>query len=207
MGGENGIRIGLVVDNQDPQNLGRVKVVYPTLDDQESDWARLVTPMAGKERGIFFRPEVDDEVLVAYEEGDPRRPYIVGSLWSTPDNPPPDDGADQNNWRFIVSRSGHRFIFNDRAGEETIEIIDKNAHHTIVIDSANQKIVVTCTEGDVEVSAANGQVTLKARTVQVEASDSVTLKANSSMKLEATGAMELKSSASLKLQAPMIELN
>src|SRR5690242_926559 len=109
MGGDqvNGIVIGLVKDLEDPQNLGRVRVTFPYLDDQLSDWARLVTPMAGKDRGVFFRPEVGDEVLVAFELGDVRRPYVLGALWSTTDTPPPDDGkAKDNNWRFIKSRKG-----------------------------------------------------------------------------------------------------
>ena len=84
MGGQqvNGIVIGLVTDLADPENLGRVRARYPYLGDEISDWARLVTPMAGKDRGVFFRPEVGDEVLVAFELGDVRRPYVLGSLWS-----------------------------------------------------------------------------------------------------------------------------
>src|SRR5215212_313772 len=98
----NGIVIGLVIDLKDEENIGRVKVKYPHLEDQPSDWARLASPMAGNKRGTFFRPEVGDEVLVAFEHGEPRRPYIIGALWSKVDPPPPDDGdTEKNNWRFI----------------------------------------------------------------------------------------------------------
>lgn len=192
MPAENGIRIGIVSDLDDPERLGRVRVTYPTLDDQVSDWARLVSPMAGKERGFFFRPEVDDEVLVAFEEGDPRRPYILGALWSKPDQPPPDDGqASQNNWRFIRSRSGHIIKLDDTSGGEKIELIDKDGQRRVVIDSANQKIQVICEQGDIEVQAGSGSVTIEATTVTVKASGNMSLEAGGNLKLEARGQVDV----------------
>jgi uncharacterized protein involved in type VI secretion and phage assembly len=92
MGKENGIVVAIVDDLNDQDDLGRVRVRYPHLNDEISDWARVATPMGGKGRGLFFRPEKNDEVLVAFELGDPRRPYIVGGLWSKADPPPEDDG-------------------------------------------------------------------------------------------------------------------
>ena len=82
-----GVVTGVVTNNKDPDKLGRVKVRFPWLSDtDESWWARVASPMAGKDRGVFFLPEVDDEVLVAFEHGDPRFPYVIGALWngSTP---------------------------------------------------------------------------------------------------------------------------
>jgi uncharacterized protein involved in type VI secretion and phage assembly len=181
----NGIIVGLVTDLGDPENLGRVRVQLPTLGDQTSDWARLVTPMAGKERGLFLRPEVGDEVLVAFELGDPTRPYILGSLWSRADPPPPDDGqADKNNWRFIRSRSGHIIRLDDTAGAERVEIVGKDERRRIVIDVAKEKIQIVCDTGDVEVSAPAGTVKVEALTVEV--------KAAGNMSLEATGSMTIK---------------
>src|ERR1051326_3105131 len=99
---ENGILIGTVLDLADPEKLGRVKLRLPQFDDQQTDWARMASPMAGKDRGFFFQPEVGDEVLVGFENGDPRRAYVLGALWSKVDTPPPRDGNDpQNNWRII----------------------------------------------------------------------------------------------------------
>lgn len=185
---DNGIMVALVTDLDDPEGLARVKVKYPTLEDQESDWARLATPMAGGSRGVFFRPEVDDEVLVAFEHGDPRRPYIVGGLWSKTDTPPPDDGnATQNNWRQIVSRSGHIIRMDDTAGAEKIEIIDKGNALKVVIDSANSKIQVECQTGDVEVTASAGSVKVNATTVDIQASGNMTLQASGTMTIK--GAM------------------
>ena len=90
-----GMVIGIVTNNQDPDKLGRVKVRFPWLSDEdESQWARMLTPMAGDNRGMYFIPEVDDEVLVAFEQGDMRFPYILGALWNGEDKPP--DGVDEN---------------------------------------------------------------------------------------------------------------
>jgi uncharacterized protein involved in type VI secretion and phage assembly len=184
-GASNGMVIGTVVDLDDPERIGRIKVQYPHLNDEQSDWARLVTPMAGNDRGCFFRPEKGDEVLVAFEHGEPRRPHIVGSLWSTVDKPPADDGqATENNWRFIKSRSGHVIKLDDTQGKEKIELIDKDQQRRVVIDSANRKIQVICDQGDVEVTAKSGSVTIDAMTVEV--------KASANMTLQATGTMTIK---------------
>jgi uncharacterized protein involved in type VI secretion and phage assembly len=183
---ENGIAIGLVSSLDDPESLGRVQVTYPHLDDTKSDWARLVTIMAGPDRGAFFRPEKGDEVVVALEHGDPRRPYVLGAVWSTADPPPKGEGkATDNNWRFFRSRSGHLLVLDDTSDAERIQVVDKDGSRKVVIDSANNKIQVVCDGGDVEVSAG-GTVKVQARDVQITASGT--------MRLEANGALTIKGS-------------
>lgn len=182
---ENGILIALVSNLDDPEKLGRVKVKFPELGGVESDWARLATLMAGAGRGTFFRPEVNDEVLVALEHGDPRRPHIIGCLWSQVDAPPIDDSKPiENNLRSITSRSGHKVILDDTKGKEKIEIIGKGGAHKVVIDTANDKIQVTCDTGDIEVKAGAGKVSIEATTVEI--------KATGNMNLEASGTMTIK---------------
>lgn len=184
---ENGIIIGVVTDLKDPDGLGRVRVRYPYLGDQQSNWAKLCSPMAGKNRGFFFRPEVDDEVLVAHEMGDPRRPYILGAHWSKTDTPPADDGnGEKNNWRFIRSRSGHVLKLDDTSGSERIEIIDKDEKLKLVIDTSGDKVQILCNSGSVEITASSGKV-------QVNASD-VEIKSSGDMTLQATGQMNISGS-------------
>jgi uncharacterized protein involved in type VI secretion and phage assembly len=184
-GRENGIIIGLVADLADPDALGRVRVKFPVLQDQLSSWAKIASPMAGKDRGVFFRPEVGDEVLVAFEMGDPRRPYVLGGLWSKTDTPPADDGnAQKNNWRFIKSRSGHILKFDDTSGAERIEIVDKAGKHKVVIDTSGDKIQITCDTGDIELKATAGKIRLDAGTVEVQASQSMTLEAKGPMTIK-----------------------
>jgi uncharacterized protein involved in type VI secretion and phage assembly len=184
---ENGILIGVVADLEDPDGLGRVRVRFPYLNNQLSNWAKIASPMAGKNRGLFLRPEVDDEVLVAFEMGEPRRPYVLGALWSNVDTPPPDDGnAKENNWRFFQSRSGHIWKFDDTKGAERIEVIDKSGKHKIVIDSSGDKIQIICDSGNIEIKATGGKVQIDATEVEI--------KASASMKLEADGEMTIKGS-------------
>jgi uncharacterized protein involved in type VI secretion and phage assembly len=181
----NGIVIGVVIDLDDRDGLGRVRVRFPHLDDAESTWARVAAPMAGKSRGLFFRPEKDDEVLVAFEQGDPRRPYILGGLWSTPDPPPADDGRRvDNNWRFFQSRSGHLLKFDDTSGGERIEIVGKDQHQQIVIDASGDKITITCSSGDVAISAPSGKVSIDASTVEIKASQSMSVVAQGTMTIQ-----------------------
>ncbi|MCK4734088.1 MAG: hypothetical protein KAT65_16670, partial [Methanophagales archaeon] len=120
-----GVFIGLVTNNEDDEKRGRVKVEFPWRgNSNESNWARVATVMAGKDRGTFFLPEVDDEVLVAFDRGDINHPYVIGSLWNGVDTPPETNADGKNNIRKIKSRSGHEIIFDDnhKQKKEKIEI-------------------------------------------------------------------------------------
>lgn len=110
----NGVSVGLVTNVDDPAKQGRIKVVFPWLDDKkESDWLRIATAMAGGNRGSFLMPEVNDEVLVAYDHGDSRFPIVIGFLWNGQDKPPSDDVRD----RRIMSKNGHHIRFLDSTPE------------------------------------------------------------------------------------------
>lgn len=182
---ENGIVIGVVTDLDDPDRLGRIRVRFPHLADQQSYWARIAAPMAGKDRGFVFKPEVDDELLVGFEMGDPRRAYVLGALWSTVDTPPADDGKTKdNNWRLIKSRSGAIFRFDDTNGSEKIELIDKDGKRKLVIDTGNQKIQIVCQSGDIEIQAPSGKASVSAQTVEIKSSGEMTLEAGGTMTIK-----------------------
>lgn len=174
--------VGVVSDLRDPDGLARVKVTYPELDNAESDWAPLVTLMAGGKRGSLFRPDVGDEVLVGFLQGDMRAPYVLGGIWNAPEPPPADDGnPTQNNWRYFKSRSGHILRFDDTDRAERIEVIaapGKTGGRTlsVVLDTAKQKIVIRAGGGDVEVSAPKGAITLTGKSITLEATGEVTIK-------------------------------
>lgn len=110
--------IGLVTNNKDPKGWGRIKVKFPWLSDEvESNWARLVSPGAGPERGFYYLPEINDEVLVAFEQGDVNRPYILGSLWNGRDAPPQSGEAKV----ILRTAGGHILTLDDTNGEITLE--------------------------------------------------------------------------------------
>jgi uncharacterized protein involved in type VI secretion and phage assembly len=179
-----GVVVAVVTNTQDQDGLGRVKVRFPWLSDQdESPWARVASLMAGKERGAYFLPEVDDEVLVAFEHGDISQPYIIGALWNGKDRPPAANDDGKNNIRMIRSRSGHIVKLNDTAGQETIEIVDKTGNNSIVIDAATNSISVT-SNGDIALRAANGTITLEARALALKSSADASVTAGGTLVLK-----------------------
>ena len=188
----NGVVVGVVTNNQDPEKMGRVKVKFPWLSDaDESNWARVATPMAGKERGFYFLPEVDDEVLVAFEHGDARFPYVVGALWNGTDAPPADNADGKNNVRVIKSRSGHVIRLTDEDGKEKIEIIDKSEKNSIVIDTSEKTLTIT-TDKDIVLSAAQGLIKLDAKEIEIKSSAATKIKSGAGMEVEASGEMKVK---------------
>lgn len=194
-----GVVIGIVTNNKDPDDLGRVKVKFPWLSDSdESNWARVISPMAGKERGLFFLPEVDDEVLVVFEFGDINMPYVIGSLWNGKDKPPQTNSDGKNNMRIIKSRSGHLIKLDDTDGAEKIEIIDKSEKNKIVIDAKNEMISIVSNK-DISISAPNGKVTIEANDIEA--------KSNASTKIEASAGMDLKASGNMNVKGATVNLN
>ena len=117
----NGVVVGIVKSLDDPKKLGRVRLEFPWLSDKnQSQWARIATLMTGSGRGSWFMPEVEDEVLVAFDHGDIQHPYIVGFLWNGVDKPPNEEI--NTSVRRLRTVSGHILEFDDREGQEKILI-------------------------------------------------------------------------------------
>jgi len=179
-----GVVMGIVSNNQDPDKMGRVRVKFPWLsDDHESWWARIATPMAGPSRGMYFLPEVNDEVLVAFEHGDVRFPYVVGSLWNGKDAPPETNDDGKNNRRLVHSRSGHLIRLDDTDGDEKIEVIDKTGNNKITIKSSDKSIEITC-DGKMKLHAAQG--------IEMTSDADIKIKAASTMDVQASATMTVK---------------
>lgn len=168
-----GVLPALVVDVSDPESQGRVKVTLPWAVDPEGDryesWARLATLMGGNNRGSWFIPDVDDEVLVAFEQGDPRRPYVLGGLWNGRDQPPESmDGAGNNYKKVLRSRNGVTVTLDDQDGQEQL----------VLETPGGQKITLKDGPGAVEVVDSNGNsVKLETSGITVNAGAKVTVSA------------------------------
>jgi phage baseplate assembly protein V len=194
-----GVVVGVVTNNQDPENMHRVKVRFPWLSNEvESNWARVAAPMSGNDRGTYFLPEVGDEVLVAFEHGQVDHPFVLGSLWNGKDTPPESNANGENNHRTIKSRSGHVLRFNDKSGNETIEIIDKTGSNKIVIDSANNSITIEA-KSDITIKSATGKLTMQANGIE--------MKSQMGISAEAATNMDLKANAIVTVKGAMIRLN
>jgi uncharacterized protein involved in type VI secretion and phage assembly len=157
-----GVYPARVVDVLDPEGLGRVRVRLTTrkVAGLERGWARLATLMAGDRAGSWFVPNVDDEVLVVFEDGDPRFPYVVGALWNG-SSPPPEamDAAGENPRRVIATRAGARIAIDDDAG--SVDVSDTNGNRILLEPSGitiQASAKVTVQAGSVEVSAGRLEV-------------------------------------------------
>ncbi|HEX7317671.1 MAG TPA: phage baseplate assembly protein V [Pyrinomonadaceae bacterium] len=213
-----GVVVGVVTNNQDPEGMGRVKVRFPWLNQtDESNWARVATMMTGKDRGTWFLPEVEDEVLVAFEHGDVQFPYVIGSLWNGKDTPPRDNGDGKNSERVIKSRSGHELIFGDEDGKEKVEIKTKAGHQVLLDDtSGSEKITVMDKSGKnkIELDSAGGSVavtgdmklSIKAQQIEITADTSITMKSQQ-IEISADAAATVKSSSMLTLKGALVKIN
>lgn len=213
-----GVVVGVVTNNKDPDKLARVKVRFPWLDDQdESNWARIATMMAGNNRGTFFLPEVDDEVLVAFAHGNPDEPFVIGALWNGVDKPVRDNADGKNNQRVIRSRAGHELIFSDEDGKEQVEIKTKAGHQFLLDDtSGSEKIAIKDKSGNnsIEIDsaqnsiaiAAQTKITLKAQTVEITADNEMKVK-TAQLEISADAAATVKSSATLTLKGSLVKIN
>jgi uncharacterized protein involved in type VI secretion and phage assembly len=187
-----GVIPAIVTNNQDPENLGRVKVKFQHITgEDESNWARVVTFMAGQDRGAVFIPEVDDEVLVAFEQGNVVTPYVIGSLHNGSDTPPVANDDGENNIRTIKSRSGHVITLDDTEGEEKIEIVDKTGKNLITIESSSN-IVTISSDGDIELIAKKGKFKVEAKEVSITSTASTKIEASSSIDIKASGEANIK---------------
>jgi phage protein D len=176
-----GLVVGIVTNNDDPDGLARVKVRFPWLaDGYESDWARLVQLGAGPDSGAVFIPEVDDEVVVGFDHGDVRWPYVVGSLWNGKDKPRLGDGLLDHGKvkrRGFVSRRGHRFIFFDDPGKSGIALLTADGKVRLALKETGSEVHLVC-QGKVIVDA-QGDVSLTSKgNVSIEGSQGLSLKSN-----------------------------
>ncbi|HBE16254.1 MAG TPA: phage tail protein [Cyanobacteria bacterium UBA11149] len=187
-----GVTIAEVTNNQDEEGLGRVKVKFPWLSDtDESFWARILTPMTGKEYGMYFLPEVGDEVLVAFEHGMIEFPYILGGLWNGKDKPPDTNSDGKNNKRIIKSRSGNIIRLDDTEGEEKIEIIDKSGKNSIVISTKDNNITIAA-DADITIQSSNGKLKLSGKGIEIDSQAEVKITASQNMDLKAGPQLNIK---------------
>ena len=164
----------LVSDIKDPDGQGRVKLTLPWAPDTGSAryeaWARLATLMGGNNRGSWFVPDVNDEVLVMFENGDTRRPYVIGGLWNGSDAPPETmDGAGNNNKKVLRSRNGVKITLDDQSGQETF----------VCETPGGQKLTLKDGPSTVEIVDANGNsIKLESAGITITASAKVTVNAS-----------------------------
>jgi uncharacterized protein involved in type VI secretion and phage assembly len=192
-----GVAIAVVTQNKDPDKLCRVKVRFPWHDKPtESYWARLATPMAGAGRGLVLIPEVDDEVLVAFEREDMRFPIVLGALWNGKDKPPHFNGDGKNDKRILQSRKKHYLLFDDGA-KGVVELFHEKGRKVTFTDDG---IAMDDDKGNsVKIDSNAGSITIEARGALKIKGASITI--------EATGTLDVKATGTLNVRGSMVNIN
>jgi uncharacterized protein involved in type VI secretion and phage assembly len=164
----------LVTDVKDPDSQGRVKISLPWSPDPSGGryevWARVATLLAGNNRGTWFVPDVDDEVLIVFEAGDARFPCVIGGMWNGKDSPPESmDGSGRNTKKVIRSRNGVKVTLDDQDGQEKLTLETPGGCMLTLQDGP----------GSVELKDSNGNsVKLESAGITVTASAKVTVNAS-----------------------------
>lgn len=184
-----GVTPARVVSHNDRRGMGRVQLQFPWLEEGETGWARMASPSAGGNRGFMFMPEVGDEVMVAFEHGDPERPLVLGSVWNGVDQAPregfwEDEGADdfpvtnpgviqvakdvgRNDIKRIVTKSGHIIQFVDVRDRTALVISSAGGQKLQLIDRCEETygrpMMCLSTPGDIYLDAPEGRVHIHAK--------------------------------------------
>ena len=192
----NGIVVAQVVSSKDKENMGRILVKFPWhSDNNKTDYVRVCGFMAGKDRGSVFLPEEGDEVICAFINGDINRPICLGSLYDVDNKPPVDNSDGENNVKKIKTRSGHEISFNDKKANEGLEIQSKSGHKIIFNDAPGREKITIKDKTDnnfIEIDTLTNSITinsalnidLKATTINIEATASLSLKSGAILKIE-----------------------
>jgi uncharacterized protein involved in type VI secretion and phage assembly len=185
-----GVYTALVTDIKDPDGQGQVKVKLPWVADDNGGyevWARLAVPMAGNNRGTWFIPDPNDEVLVAFAGGDPRLPCVIGVLWNGRDKPPETmDGAGNNFKKTIRSRNGVKITLDDSDGREQLTLETPGG----------QKLTLQDGPGSIELRDSSGNsIKLEAAGITLTAAGKLTIQANTMMEVN-TGLVKVNAGMS-----------
>ena len=208
-----GLHIGKVTHLEgDPAGENRIQVKLPTISTTDDGiWARVATLDAGKERGTFFLPEIDDEVVIGFLNDDPRFPVVLGMVHSSA-KPAPLTASDENPEKAFVSREKLVMRFNDDKKSITLETpggrvvtLDDDKKEISLSDQSGNAIRLS--ESGIVIESA-GELTIKAKkAIKMESKMDVALKANTTFKAEGSAGVEVSSSATAVLKGALVQIN
>ncbi len=222
-----GLHYGIVCQNKDPDNLDRVKVRFPWLDNGDTDqshWAQLLTPMEGDKFGWYTLPDIDDAVIVVFIAGDMSQPVVIGGVWSTPDFSPETNEDGKNNFRGYRSRVGHRFVFDDSPGGTKVWVADKTTKLMVGMGkfakdgagpnicavwkppmSGEAGVAIASMEGKMEITAKT-KLIIKGENIKFNIKTTFDMKAGSDIQMEGSSAAKLTSSDNSNYDSPKIDI-
>ena len=189
-----GVVVGIVTQNDDQEKIGRVKVKFPWLsDNDESDWARIAFLGAGPNAGAVFLPEVGDEVLVAFEHGDIGRPFVLGGLYNGKDKPNLGEGLTSQGKvkrNGFVSRKGHKLGFFEDQSKSGIALITSDGKIKVALNETSSEVHIK-TEG----------------TVLIKSQGDMNLESSGTLSLKGDGGVKVSSGSEVEVKGAQVKLN
>lgn len=198
-----------VVENKDPQKLGRIRVQFPWQEirdkNMKTPWLRMAVPYAGENKGQQFIPEIGEEVMVGFEMNNAERPYIIGSFYNGGNGKPDENWAvskeennTANNIKAIRTRNGHTILFNDKGGAGLIEIYDNKNNTYHITLSADDKKITIYSAGEVEVVADTN--------INIDAKGNIGISADGNIGIKSKGNISMEARKEVSIQASKVKV-
>ena len=213
-----GIQVGLVRENQDPERMHRVLVEFPadSVDGPvKSHWCRIISPMAGADRGLVMIPDIGTEVVVGFATRS-LNPYILGAVYNgKEDKPEPYKNDDEeNNVRIMWSRNDHMIRFDDTSGAEKVGLgaqaksrLDPTSgviYHEL---NSAEKVINEYCDGDT-LYRAGATFSVKCKSASIEADNSVSISSGANMEVKAGSSVDVSSGGLVTLNGvPKVFVN
>ena len=163
----------VVKDNKDPEHLGRIRVQFLWQQEQDDSqltpWVRIAQPHGGGDKGFYFIPELEEEVVVGFENGNAEKPYVIGTLYHGQAKPSDSWYDDEDNIKAIRTRSGHTLEFHDTDGNEFIKIYDNEKDNFILTFSTVDKLIKLQSKGNIEMYADNDIIMEAGNNIRIKA--------------------------------------
>lgn len=175
----------VVTDNNDPDQLGRIRVkfLWQKKQDEKTPWLRISQPHGGKNKGFYFIPENEEEVMVAFENGNAEKPYVVGTLYHGKAKPDGNHYSESNNVKAIRTRNGHTIEIHDEGSGEDgggyIQIYDNNKNNYVLTFSTDEQLIKLESTGNIELYAQNDIIMHAGNDMQIEVGNNRTLEVGS----------------------------
>jgi len=171
----------VVRDNKDPEKLGRVRVQFLWQKEQDENlmtpWIRIAQPHGGDNKGFYFIPEIDEEVMVGFENGNAEKPYVIGTLYQGEQKPGSNWYSETNDIKAIRTRNGHTIEIHDEGDDGFIRIYDNEKENYILTFSTDEKLIKLQSSGNIELFAENDII--------IDAKNSINIKAGVDMNRDA----------------------
>lgn len=188
-----GVYTALVAEVASDKHPGEVRLTLPWFDPtMKTEWCRVCNLYAGNGYGSFWHPEKNDEVLIAFLQGDMRRPIVLGGLYNGQDQPPTARTSSKDE-KVLRTKAGHQITLDDSQGKEKIVVVDKTGNNSIEIDSVSNAITIKA-DGKLTIKAKQGVEIVSDTTIDITAKAALTVKSDASIDASATGTMTLKGS-------------